>query len=1232
MREAFLTKDPFNPQLSVSLAVSASHAAFNADESYLVLAVAFGGLAIYAVDDLLLGSGQPNPTFEVSTGGVTLREVKPNPVNRELVAVLDANGNARMLDLVSRKLSEPLKDGVVTVTWSQRGVQIVCGLGDGTGWQMNPQGQRKAVLPAVPSLENHFLSSIMWLENNVFITAHTPAPSNAPSVSSVFHVLSRSGSSYQYTKLPEPCPPWGLKSRAPPYYFGTHLKGFAPHLRDLLLFASTCGTDIGVVSRFPADSGDVKANTFTVTPSLEDNRRAAMPLTGDATDTSPIGIAIDLTSKDNVRRPIGGDELDESPGPLPILMVLNHEGKLSAWHIVCYDAIIKGDGYSGMTIGQPLSSNANVPPLAGSSNIGDSLASAVLVGGANTSMGSPFGQTSILGNTAPAFGKPTFGLSTLGKPAFGQSSFGSPSTSEKTTFSLSATSSSLWSSSVSVNAISASDRVPKKSSQGGGSTFGQTSTLGTHPTPTFGQSTQLGAKPAGPFASAVGSTNGGSVLVSAGSSPAGTGFGAYASKGGFASLASNSSEAGSIFGSGSTLSVKNNESAFSSKLSNTGTGLFGSSSPSGFKLSSAFRPDSSKAKDNNPSASLNQFSLSLGDTFSTSSDISQTKETDMEEETDQEGSDIEQEVFSPTVAVNKDIQNTPKSLGSSLSSSLSEQPTSPPFSTSPFVKKPVSSTVGVPASSIPSLFARQNNRETSPFGRTAAVTMPNPFAKPNPFSQGDGHLFNQPKALSAVGQKGKTSTTASSDIPATRFSTAPPSLSLNLSSTEVRNSPKSGAKDVDSPTATAPLPPNDISKATYAPGSTTSGEVSMDGSPESSMGGDGAPFPPDFTIPKKEPEPGHPPTLPNIECDEDFENEEADDERDDTSKHNGKETQTLKSLIRSDKKQKPPASSSGGASSIFGSHTSYQGTFGEKGFQNTSPFSNLAKKPKSVSDDDEGEDEDDNDDDDDKNEYENQVGVLQRKVSPPKKVSAGRSLFGRTNDSSSKIGMRLPAKAVASLAGRAKETNVSNSSTFTFDQRLSVANAKNGNLPGTGGIRPNVQPDTPEAKELESEVERDGEYSDDKDEKIREQLLRFPPKIVEILPEIKKTKEVDVADVRYAPLWVLVCADVNQDFDDVFDSIYLSGNIMVNKLGQTARSLAGFYLGQQNPIDRVSHIGAEDMRLTKDWRFCEIDISKKAAEELFEEVRLLKKRKKELEDKRKLVSKGFIKRSIFRHP
>lgn len=310
------------------------------------------------------------------------------------------------------------------------------------------------------------MSSIFWLENHTFLVGHTPSTFNqGPPASTIFHIVTRqtqSQVSFIFQKLPDVCPVYNT-TRLPPYTFLQRLREFPPSLRDLIVVVSTGAPDVGLISRskVPLTNAlphDKVTDVFTTTTVANDARRAQLPITPDFTETTAIGVALDLSAQENVTRPLPGEEIEESRGPLPGIMVLNNEGVLSFWWIVYADSIRQGTTYSGLVFGtrqeqsqsQTSQYKSNTTaisnPFGGVSALSDTVASPFdkpatpATWATSTAGSSGFGTTSGLGkqpspwganasNTtaiqtaSSAFGKPAFGQSgSFPQPAFGSSS------------------------------------------------------------------------------------------------------------------------------------------------------------------------------------------------------------------------------------------------------------------------------------------------------------------------------------------------------------------------------------------------------------------------------------------------------------------------------------------------------------------------------------------------------------------------------------------------------------------------------------------------------------------------------------------------------------------------------------------------------------------------------------------------------------------------------------------
>ena len=105
----------------------------------------------------------------------------------------------------------------------------------------------------------------------------------------------------------------------------------------MLIVTSTAASEMGVLSRSKTPlatdkPADAITGVFTMTEFLDDTKRPTLPMSDSMDDSTPIGVALDLSGKDKVYKPIPSDvELEESPGPLPGFWALTHEGVLCAW-------------------------------------------------------------------------------------------------------------------------------------------------------------------------------------------------------------------------------------------------------------------------------------------------------------------------------------------------------------------------------------------------------------------------------------------------------------------------------------------------------------------------------------------------------------------------------------------------------------------------------------------------------------------------------------------------------------------------------------------------------------------------------------------------------------------------------------------------------------------------------------------------------------------------------------
>lgn len=806
-----------------------SQVAFSADENFLVLsAESGGGLAVYDVQSLMQGNTQA--AFEIATNGTALRALVPNPTleTAELYAAVSTKGELMIADLKAKQFltgaqGQVLKTGVSYVSWSKKGKQLIAGLGDGSLYQMTPEGKGTGDVPKPPGVEGDqfgkilnglmtllltpSVSSILWLENDVFFVAHTPTTTgDGMTPPTMYHLITRhpkqSPPSITYQKLNEPILSF-LPDRLPSFQFVQRLRNFPPNLDDVIVLASSTSTDIGLITRSKVPlSNDSAAenisNVFTTTTMADDTRRAQLPMSEDVdtAETSPIGLGFDLSSKDKVEKPLPQEEFDASQGPLPALMVLNNEGILSAWWFVYAESIRQGTTYQGLTVAggaqvqqqqqqnerqaSPFAKAAQDVPALGQNTFGNTstpttspVASAFgkpSTLGSTTASGPSFGAPSALGRTSTPFGGGMTGPSTNQKegPVFGQSSFGNRG--------------SPWATPSAGTAATS------------GIVFGQSGFNTSRPAP-FGAST----------------TN---------SNPATTSsaFTSFASKPSPFMTAAPASEAGNIFSKPATTaffgSGMDTDTSFGAPLKKGTEAAKPSLGLEGFNLGSTFKKDDSTANDGQkPSGNVGRsmFGSGFGDALGAAQKEVITPQSN---DADMDGDDTPPDQ-AQALPAEKD-SNVPAAGSAHLKTSF-PQATIPPkagglFGTQAQSKttpaavgssQPTGFAIATPSKPTPLMTMPDDSRRTADQPRPSVETSPEIKKEPQSDDEGDISSMNDHDTTTPLGYR----TPEASQV---------------------------------SKTPEPPLPPESTSKTSFAPGDSSN----------SSKSSDDAPLPPDF-LPSK---------------------------------------------------------------------------------------------------------------------------------------------------------------------------------------------------------------------------------------------------------------------------------------------------------------------------------------------------------------------------------------------
>jgi nucleoporin NUP159 len=875
---------PIDPDLTLPMA-RASHVVFSVDESVLVVSPQdSGGLIAYQVDGLLKGETQP--ALQVSTNNTGLRALiaNPSPDSAELFAAVTTNGELLMADLRSGGLRNGtdgviLRTGVSCLSWSNKGKQLVAGLANGSAVQIKPDGTVTAEIPRPPTLaEDMHVSAMSWLENDTFFITYTSNDSSSDGMAppSDYYIVSRQPktTNFAFQKLPEVVPSFGV-DRLPSFQFIARLRNFKPHLQDLLLVASTTSGDIGTITRAdaPLSKDEPVIGDFTLTSNTDDSRRALLPLSTTNQDTWPIGLAVDLSSKDIIPLPIPGDDvIFESATPVPSLLVLNHEGVLISWWIVYADSIREKTAYTGLVAAgdssqTPQSQRQTPDPATTQSTAPTQPAISPSTGFGQLPFGKPgFGQ--------PGFGKPGFASATpFAKPT--TSPFGAPSSTPSFGSGSPAfgTPSNLGNTKQSWTSTGFDSAKPQPGGSGFGQpAFGTATPIGGNPAPAFGTSGGLGARPS-PFGQPAVSSTPANNATPAFGQPAGLGqrpgtpFGGGSSKSPFASLTGNESKpsgftqfsgslgfsdlkpdqpaGGSPFAKpGGDFGISKasepsvfgnkpaNEFGFDNAKSSQGGDLFGESG-TGFKLGSSFKGDGT-AKDDLPKPSAGgpfTFGSDLGDLLGeTKKGLSLThdKEAEMDESDAFGDKDTEQGQKQPAIA---------SSQGAGGSPSLVTPPST------------VMQSKATPAPPLSNLFGTSTKPDTTP---AAAQTNKAPpaaeaDAKTPPATSTFFGTSTQPNTTPASVQNSKPAWTFGNITSTTpKESPAPKALPFETTANNPEQTPRIKAEppsDDDtqdlSAIPEAPLPPDPTSKTSYTAGDTSVSSIN------SKTPSDEAPLPPD---------------------------------------------------------------------------------------------------------------------------------------------------------------------------------------------------------------------------------------------------------------------------------------------------------------------------------------------------------------------------------------------------
>ncbi|KAE8188283.1 hypothetical protein CF335_g6938 [Tilletia laevis] len=344
------------------------------DESKLVVGLTSGAIAVWELAELAKGD-QPAPTFTVSPPGPNTRliDLAPNPEGfPNLCAAIYApaqstslhqlaSGSLSLLDLRTEKWANEIISGCTAVCWSAKGKRIAAGLQTGEIKQLSPDGDVKDTIPPPPELVEQgprYVEDLMWVENDISVVTYNVPPAEGAEEpehqDEIFIVLRNPKSTpkgLSYVKLPiDPAPAFGDTSRSG-RRFTTWLRNWAP-MKHVIFSANVPSTDVGAIGCTAADSG-AGAWKFL---ELEETSRPVLPFSSvdNASDTSPFGLALDLTAVEDVEDPMAGikGENGAKLPAAPILYIYTNDGVLLGYHVInTTDGAGKYAGVVGAPVG-----------------------------------------------------------------------------------------------------------------------------------------------------------------------------------------------------------------------------------------------------------------------------------------------------------------------------------------------------------------------------------------------------------------------------------------------------------------------------------------------------------------------------------------------------------------------------------------------------------------------------------------------------------------------------------------------------------------------------------------------------------------------------------------------------------------------------------------------------------------------------------------------------------------